>query len=120
MFKHLLTIVALFGMVSCGEVSEAPQEKPEMPTSSEVPDAKPDQERSNLELSLPETGDSVTTQDLDLTKLKVLPDFFEEAKEKEEEKEKAATGAKFMNDPTKENYVESVTGEELKVEIPNN
>ncbi len=138
MIRQLFILVVLFGLAACGKLPDSPTETSDQTLDSEIatlpetsdttqPEAEPEipagpgvattsPPRSPLNLSLPADRDQPTEQNFDFKKPATLPNLF--AVEKHKEKKKLAVGAKVLSDPTKEkNYVESVNGAELKIEI---
>ena len=89
--------------------------------SNPAPEHEPQKETATpattkaFNLSLP-ANDNKSSEKLNFEKQERLPDLFTNANSKD--KKKVALGAKFLNDPSEElNYVESVNGAEIKIEI---
>ncbi len=137
MFKQSIWLLVLCGLVSCSEGSkpthEADSTITEAPTHSEILEAAPEEpsdtataqqstedttgpQRPALDLRLPADETADTGPALDVKKRDGLPNLFEQSKTAEKKKILAVSG-KVLTDPNNKDYVDSVEGAEIKVEI---
>lgn len=116
-----MAIMMAAGLVSCGEPTQAPQlmENTGAPASAETAEASqpidvieaPNSQA--LDFSLPVENDSQSLGDDDFLYKTLLPDFFSKPKEKK----KAVIQGKLLNDPLNPDYIDSIEGAEISVEI---
>lgn len=113
------TLMAALLLVSCGDTSEnrpSPKTEPEVeaPIPPEV-ELSPSEPRPPLDLRL--APDSVTEagESFEFERGTSLPNLFN--KGEQNDKTRMSVGAKMLTDPASKNYVESVNGAEVSIEI---
>jgi hypothetical protein len=116
MLKRKLVIIVAIGLAACGEPTTTDQLtiKSTVPLSPTVNINTIEGSKSKpLDLDLSVENYTVSRKSDDFSKREMLPDLFNQS----EDEKKTVFSGKLLNDPTNPDYVDSIEGAKISVEV---